>query len=205
MKFKIINYTLAASLLFGGFLMTPSVLAEQTETPVKSIWSVFYSPQGDFRILMPGTPTETKKKVKTKTGEVEVNLFSVERKEEGTKYTVAYIDYPPEYIELLERKNLIEKAIDTGKNTALKTAKGTIINEEKINLAGYPGKEVNYTKPGDKIIKHRIFLVGQRLYQVSAEATKEKHKFLTKSISGFCDSFTLLTKPNQQPQEENQQ
>jgi hypothetical protein len=89
---------------------------------------------------------------------------------------------------------MVEQAIDAGKKTALQNAKGTLISEEKISLGDYLGKEVNYTKPGDKIIKQRIFLVGRRLYQVSAETTIQKQKYLTKSISGFCDSFKLLAK-----------
>lgn len=194
MNFKIIPSTLALSILCGGFIITQPVLANQAETEVKSIWSVFSSTQGGFRILMPGKPTETTEKVKTKTGEIEVKMFSVERQEEGTKYTVAYIDYPQEYIDLLVKKNLVAQAIDTGKNTALKSAKGTIINEEKITLDGYLGKEVNYTKPDNRITKHRIFLVGNRLYQLSAEVDKAKQQYLTKSISGFCDSFKLLSK-----------
>jgi hypothetical protein len=194
MNFKIISYTLALSILCGGAIITQPVSANEAKAPVQSIWSVFSPPEGGFRILMPGKPTETKQKVKTKNGEVEVKMFSVERPQEGTKYTVAYIDYPQEYIDLLTKNNLVEKAIDTGKNTALKNAKGTIISEEKITLAGYPGKEVNYSKPGNIVVKHRIFLVGNRLYQVSAETTKDKQRFLTKSISGFCDSFTLLPK-----------
>ncbi|MFM6107968.1 MAG: hypothetical protein ACKPEO_21725, partial [Sphaerospermopsis kisseleviana] len=41
--------------------------------------------------------------------------------------------------------------------------------------------------------KQRIFLVDRRLYQVSAETTTKMQKFLTKSISGFCDSLKLLS------------
>lgn len=194
MNFKIIPYSLAALILCSGYTITPPALANQPQTTVKSIWQVFSSQEGGFSILFPGTPTVTKQKVKSKNGEVEVNLFTVERPQEEVKYTVAYIDYPEEYIELLKRNNQVEAAIDTGKTTALENAKATLISEEKMSLEGHFGKEVNYTKPGDKIIKQRIFLVDRRLYQVSAETTTKMQKFLTKSISGFCDSFKLLPK-----------
>jgi hypothetical protein len=203
MNFNIIPYTLTLSLLFGAAIIPqpasanqpkPKAEAQAKPAPVKSVWSVFSSQEGGFKILMPGTPQETKQKVKSKNGEVEVNLFTVERPQEDVKYTVAYIDYPEAYISMLNDKNLLEQAIDTGKNTALKNANGTVISEETIKLGDYSGKEINYTKPGDKIVKHRIFLVGKRLYQISAETTKQRQKYLTKSISGFCDSFTLLPK-----------
>ncbi|BAZ79772.1 hypothetical protein NIES73_10180 [Sphaerospermopsis kisseleviana NIES-73] len=194
MNFKIIPYTLAASIFLSGSLISQPTLANQPQTTVKSIWQVFSSQEGGFSILFPGSPTVTKQKIKNKTGEVEVNLFIVERPQEDVKYTVAYIDYPEEYIELLKRNNQVEAAIDTGKKTALENAKGTLISEEQMSLEGHFGKEVNYTKPGDKIVKQRIFLVDRRLYQVSAETTTKMQKFLTKSISGFCDSFKLLPK-----------
>ncbi|MBD2133225.1 hypothetical protein H6F47_12475 [Sphaerospermopsis sp. FACHB-1094] len=194
MNFKIIPYTLAASIFLSGSLISQPTLANQPQTTVKSIWQVFSSQEGGFSILFPGSPTVTKQKIKNKTGEIEVNLFTVERPQEDVKYTVAYIDYPEEYIELLKRNNQVEAAIDTGKKTALENAKGTLISEEQMSLEGHFGKEVNYTKPGDKIVKQRIFLVDRRLYQVSAETTTKMQKYLTKSISGFCDSLKLLPK-----------
>ncbi|MBE9235691.1 hypothetical protein IQ227_06480 [Anabaena aphanizomenioides LEGE 00250] len=194
MNFKIIPYTLAASIFLSGSLISQPTLANQPQTTVKSIWQVFSSQEGGFSILFPGSPTVTKQKIKNKTGEIEVNLFTVERPQEDVKYTVAYIDYPEEYIELLKRNNQVEAAIDTGKKTAVENAKGTLISEEQMSLEGHFGKEVNYTKPGDKIVKQRIFLVDRRLYQVSAETTTKMQKYLTKSISGFCDSLKLLPK-----------
>ncbi|MEA5578409.1 hypothetical protein [Anabaena sp. UHCC 0451] len=194
MNFKILPYSVAVLILCSGYTITQSVSANQPLVIAQSIWKIFSSPAGGFRILMPGTPTEAKQKVNTKNGTVEVNLFTVERQQEDVKYTVAYIDYPEEYIELLKSNNMVEAAIEAGKKTALQNAKGTLISEEKISLGGYSGKEINYTKPGDKIIKQRIFLVNKRLYQISAETSKQKQKYLTKSISGFCDSFTLLPK-----------
>ncbi|TAF11228.1 MAG: hypothetical protein EAZ77_01335 [Nostocales cyanobacterium] len=194
MNLRIFSYFVGVSILLSGYTITQPGSANQPLIIAQSIWKKFSDPEGRFSILMPGTPTVTKHKVNTKDGLVEVNMFTVERQQDEVKYTVAYIDYPENYIQMLKDKNLVEQAIDTGKTTALEHEKGTLISEEKINLSGYPGKEVNYTKPGDKIIKHRIFLVEKRLYQVSAEASKKKQKYLTKSISGFCDSFTLLPK-----------
>ncbi|MFM2061554.1 MAG: hypothetical protein RLZZ507_1224 [Cyanobacteriota bacterium] len=194
MKFQIIPYSLAIFFLGSGYTITQTVSANQPLIIAQSIWKIFSDPEGGFSILMPGTPTVAKQKVNTKDGTVEVHIFTVERQQEEVKYTVAYIDYPEEYIDILKRNNMVEQAIDAGKKTALQNAKGTLISEEKISLGDYLGKEVNYTKPGDKIIKQRIFLVGRRLYQVSAETTIQKQKYLTKSISGFCDSFKLLAK-----------
>ncbi|AFZ57742.1 hypothetical protein H6G54_16900 [Anabaena cylindrica FACHB-243] len=194
MKSRFLPYSLAAFVLFSGYTITQTVLANEPLIIAQSIWKIFSSPEGNFSILMPGKPTETKQKINTKNGIVEVNVFTVERPQDDVKYTVAYIDYPDDYIELLKRNNLVEEAINTGKKTALQNSKSTLISEEKISLGRYSGREVNYTKPGDLIVKQRIFLVDKRLYQVSVETSKNKQKYLVKSISGFCDSFNLLPK-----------
>jgi hypothetical protein len=195
MKARFLHCYLAVVVLFSGYItIIQPTSANQPLKIAQSIWKRFSSPAGGFSILMPGTPIQSQKKVNTKNGAVEVNIFIVERPQDEVKYTIAYIDYPEDYIEILKRNNLVEQAIDAGKKTALQNANGTLISETKISLGDYLGKEINYTKPGDKIVKHRIFLVERRLYQVSAETTKKKQKYLTKSIIGFCDSFTLLPK-----------
>ncbi|MGM3306229.1 hypothetical protein ACSQ6I_09640 [Anabaena sp. WFMT] len=192
MKSRFLRCSLVGFVLFSGYTITQTVSANQPLIIAQSIWKIFSSPEGKFSILMPGTPTKTKQKINTKNGIVEVNILTVERPQEEVKYTVAYIDYPNDYIELLKRNNLVEEAIDTGRKTALQNSKSTLVSEEKISLGRYPGREVNYTKPGDIIVKQRIFLVDQRLYQVSVETNKNRQKYLVKSISGFCNSFNLL-------------
>ncbi|MTJ55465.1 hypothetical protein FJR38_23690 [Anabaena sp. UHCC 0253] len=193
MKPKFLNYSLALLVICGGYTINTSVSANQPVQIAQSIWKLFYAPDSSFRILMPGNPKVEKQTVKTKSGNIELNMFTVERKQEDVKYVVGYVDYSSEYIELLNRNNLVEKALENGRDSVVKKAKGILISEQKITLGNYSGKEISYSKPGDKIVKQRIYLVDKRLYQVSVETTKRRQKYLTKSIEGFLNSFNVAS------------
>lgn len=182
-------------------LVIMSIYNDQTtgQTPntsqlaqVKSIWQRFSSREGKFSVLFPGTPRLSQQKMTSDNGELQVNLFTVNRPQEEAKYTVAYIDYPAQYIQLLRSRNLVEQAIEQGKSTALQRVRGTIVSEEKKTLGDNVGIEVNYTTADGKVVKQRVFLVDNRFYQITAETTQKRQRFLTRSMQGFCDSFRLL-------------
>jgi hypothetical protein len=86
----------------------------------------------------------------------------------------------------------VEQAIEQGKSTALQRVRGTVVSEEKKTLGDNVGMEVNYTTADGKFAKQRVFLVGNRFYQITAETTQKRQRFLTRSMQGFCDSFKLL-------------
>jgi len=194
MKTRFLNYSFAVLVLCGGYTIPQAVSANQPAKVAQSVWKLFSAPDGSFRILMPGKPEAAKQTVNGKSGNIELNMFTVERPQEEVKYAVGYVDYSSEYIELLSRNNLVEKALDNGRDSVVKKAKGTLISEQKITLGSYSGREISYSKPGEKIVKQRIYLVNKRLYQVSVETTKKRQKFLTKSIGGFLDSFNVSSK-----------
>ncbi len=194
MKTRFLNYSLVLLVLCGGYPITQTVSANQPAKVAQSIWKLFSAPDGSFRILMPGKPEAAKQTVNGKSGNIELNMFTVERQQEEVKYAVGYVDYSSEYIELLNRNNLVEKALDNGRDSVVKKAKGTLISEQKITLGSYSGREINYSKPGEKIVRQRIYLVDKRLYQVSVETTKKRQKFLTKSMEGFLSSFNVSSR-----------
>lgn len=191
MKSRFTHCSLAIFFLLSGYIATDTVLANEPITIAQSIWKRFSSSEGNFSILMPGTPQEDKQTVNTKTGTIEVHTFTVTRQQEEVKYTVSYTEYPEQYIELLHRNNLVEKALENGKNTAMQKANATLVSETEISLGSSLGREIHYKKPGDKIVKHRIYLVNKRLYQIIVETTKKREKYLTKSMADFFSSFNL--------------
>jgi hypothetical protein len=194
MKTRFINFFLTLVVLGGGYTITQAVSANQPVKVAKSVWKLFSPPDGGFRILMPGKPRETKQTVNTKSGNIKLNMFTVKRQQEEVTYTVGYVDYSSEYIELLNRKNLVQKALDSGRNNVVKKSKGSLISERKIRLGSYFGREISYSKPGGNIVRQRIYLVEKRLYQVTVETTKKREKFLTKSMEGFLNSFNVSSR-----------
>jgi hypothetical protein len=194
MKVRFLNYSLAMAVLCGGYTIPETVSANQPIIISQSIWKLFSAPDGSFRILMPGIPKQTKQIVNTKSGKIQLNTFTVERQQEDVKYTVGYVDYSSEYIQLLNQNNLVEKALDHGRDSLVIKAKGTLVSEQRITLGGHPGREISYSKPGEKIVNQRIYLVDKRLYQVSVEVSKKRQKYLTKSMAGFLSSFNVLAR-----------
>jgi hypothetical protein len=194
---KLISFISVISLPLVSVFIYDDYTTGQTPTTsqsaqVKSVWQRFSSQEGKFTVLFPGTPRFSQQKMTSDNGELQVNLFTVNRPQEEAKYTVAYIDYPAQYIQLLRSRNLVEQAIEQGKSTALQRVRGTVVSEEKKTLGDNVGMEVNYTTADGKFAKQRVFLVGNRFYQITAETTQKRQRFLTRSMQGFCDSFKLL-------------
>jgi hypothetical protein len=186
---------LALALLLSGYPMLNPVQATPAVRAAESIWKPFSSTPGRFTVLMPGKPRNLTVSVNTQdAGVVNVNMFLVERNQEAVTYGVAYTDFPDSYIQQLNQKKLTEHAFDTGRDYALRANRGSLQSERRISLGSYPGREIRYTKPGGKMVKVRMYLVNQRLYQAMVETTQQKERYLSKSIEGFLNSFSLLSK-----------
>ena len=188
---SVISVPLVSLFIYNDYTTGQTPTTSQS-AQVKSVWQRFSSQEGKFSVLFPGTPRLSQQKMTSDNGELQVNLFTVNRPQEEAKYTVAYIDYPAQYIQLLRSRNLVEQAIEQGKSTALERVRGTIVSEEKKTLGDNVGIEVNYTTPAGKVVKQRVFLIDNRFYQITAETTQKRQRFLTRSMQGFCDSFKLL-------------
>jgi len=137
---------------------------------------------------MPGNPIERKQ---PQSGEVKSISYSVEREGEAA-YLVTYSDFPSELILRTDPNQLF----DSGRDEALKRAKGTLVSERSVNLNGFPGRDLKIEAPQGLVIYNRIYLVNQRMYQIIVVSPEAKAKFLTKSIEGYLSSFKLLQPAN---------
>lgn len=141
----------------------------------------FVSEEGGFSVSMPGEPNEETQTVPTEAGDIEVHMFSVESG--GTAYLVGYSDYPPDLVEMVDSEVLLDSARDGAVDD------GTLVSEESITLDDYPGRSLTVdTSDEDIMVFARIFLVGNRLYQVVVSTGEDA---LTEDMSGFFDSFKL--------------
>jgi hypothetical protein len=71
-------------------LTLPLVLAVQEEN-LPAGWSVYTSKDGGFSVALPGKPAESKQRVMTATGHLDVFMFVVETKDDAA-YVVSYSD-----------------------------------------------------------------------------------------------------------------
>lgn len=67
-----------------------------------------------------------------------------------------------------------------------------MLSEQDIRLGTYPGKEFRLENPGKAIVRHRVYLVKQRIYQVLVETPLDREQALSSDSDKFLNSFQLL-------------
>ncbi|MCH2169606.1 hypothetical protein MK489_02390 [Myxococcota bacterium] len=101
-------------------------------------------------------------------------------------YAVIYADYPPAFIEKVDRNRLI----DAQQANLVPRARSEVLSAEPIEIGGFVGREVAFEFDGGRRLSvARIGVVGNRLYTVMATTTR---KGLPRDdILRFLDSFEL--------------
>ncbi|MEB3178914.1 MAG: hypothetical protein VKL59_07795 [Nostocaceae cyanobacterium] len=158
-------------------------------------WRRFQFTEGRFSVLFPFKPKQVSQIQKTPLGEVNLEIFSVEPPNQDVSYVVIYNDFPFSY----GQEDNAQLIFDDVQTMALKTTGSSLVKKQNLNWNGYPGRELEYTRPKDFLTKHKMYLVDGRLYQIIVKTTTEQEKKLSGTISGFLNS--LQVKPsNPQPE-----
>jgi hypothetical protein len=168
--------------LFLLFILILGVLILSACGQTTADWQDFSSTDGKFSVRMPGDPKEESNTITTDSGEITIHLFGVPIG--NTDYIVAYSDYPAELVNSKGSAGILDSARDG----AINNTKGKLISDESIELNGFPGKLLVVGSPdGTGIAQAKIFLVGNRLYQVFVAT--EKDSAYTEENLAFLDSF----------------
>ena len=148
----------------------------------------FKSEAGGFAVTAPKTLQESTQDLELQSGKITLYLFSTQQDNIG--YFVSYCDYPPETMAHGDP----EKMLDGSRDGALSNAKGKLLSETKITLEGNPGRELVMEAADESgrraVIKGRLFMVKNRLYQVMVVAPRGQAG--DKIIDDFLQSFKLL-------------
>lgn len=146
--------------------------------PGQPQWSEFSPPEGDYRVLMPGTPT---REAKTAEG-VPVQVYSV--KSSGGTYTVACFRAPPgTYFEVAP-----ETAIVRARDNAVKHVNGTLNEDKEISLGRHPGRAFEVQAQGTKLVL-RVYFANNNLYTL--EVAGKGLDASSPNVQKFFDSFQL--------------
>jgi hypothetical protein len=145
----------------------------------------FSHKEGKFTVTVPKKPVEQKQKLKTEAGELDVYMFVVDQKDRG--YITSYTDYPKGTVTNKNREKVLEGARDG----SVKGVKGKLISDKKIKLGKmHDGYELQIQLPNKGVtIRSRIYLVGDRLYQVVALGPADFTK--GKEVDAYFDSFKV--------------
>jgi hypothetical protein len=152
-------------------------------------WKEFSSAEGRFAVEFPGTPQQAKQPMPTKVGTLDAKITMLALPD-NVFYGVFYLDYPKAALEHSTADDLLDGARDS----AVKRVKGGRLDaEEKIALAGSPGRQLGIDAPGDLRLTVRMYLVKNRLYQVISSVARTKEK--QADPRRFLDSFRLSGEP----------
>ena len=123
-------------------------------------WNTFSPEGGNFSVSMPGSPkVEVENKVGS-FGPYTSNLLSETKA--GTLYLIGWTDYPTNVT------LNVQGEIKSTRDNFLKSSNGTLISEKEISLDGHPGLEFTAAMGTKFLAISRIYVVGNRPYQVLA-------------------------------------
>jgi hypothetical protein len=150
-------------------------------------WKEYYSPQGKFKVMLPGTPKDWGKSYNTLFGQLYSHLYMLRT---SAKYLIIYTDFPLN----LERAPKLNKILDEIRDAAV--SKGTVLNETEISLEGHPGRMLKGIDSDARFIQMKTYAVGNRLYQIIITTPKEtmvadEGRFKVSRATKFLDSFRL--------------
>jgi hypothetical protein len=156
------------------------------ETP--QAWKEFAPPEGRFSILMPGNPVPD-----TSSGNEGVHDFSLTTS--MAIYGAGYADWPKSEKDGAE---YTKHVLDSTTQEMISVANTTLVSQTDILLKGHPGRELRLRLPEDGIYVDRMYIVGERLYQLSIAiqgyyARPEKKGFYDWTIAKYFESFTLIS------------
>lgn len=147
----------------------------------------FYSKEGGFSIVFPDTPKEQKHTTTSEIGQIELTQY-IYGKDDTHAWVASFSDYPKQMIQLGNKEQLL-KGI---KYRILEDLHASVLTEEKTTLDNeYDGLSfVAKAKKKDLNISYKIFLVNNRVYQLSMYSSVAP--IATKDSLEFFGSFKLI-------------
>ena len=118
-------------------------------------WKEFTSPEGNFRVVFPETPQQ-----QADTGR---NLHQFSATAGAESYGIAYTDYLPD--------TNWESAVNSERDSILKSLGGSVVDEKRTTVEGYPGKRIRFDGQNTRG-ELDIYFVGRRLYALHAFAPR---------------------------------
>jgi hypothetical protein len=169
-------------------LILPLLLLVSPLSRATGEWKTITPKDGTFSFQMPNTPKDDRQFIKTATGGVDLSVYVLDLpRGEGT-LAVVVNDFPQEMLKGLS----VDKRLDSARDGAVANAKGKLKGEKKITLEDYPGRELVVEVDAKSLVRVRLFVVKNRLYQLLVSGSKD----LTGSKLGerFLESFKLAAK-----------
>jgi hypothetical protein len=133
-------------------------------------WSRFEPPDQSFSVALPGTPQFDERTVDHPRGPITMSRYAVDRSAGGFFWVITY-DLPAGTSALAESQMVLRDA----QQQLVASAGGELVHEGVESLRGNPGRSVEISIGDDRVagggvMRARIYIIGQRLYQLVAAA-----------------------------------
>jgi hypothetical protein len=152
-------------------------------------WIDFTSKAGKFTVKVPSKPSEKKRDTDFQGETVTIHTFAVPVAKDGA-YLVSYADFPEDTFSEENTKTFLENY----EKGFVKGAKGKSLSSKAVKQQKkYAGREFTFAIPElEGKGRGRVFVVGDRLYQVTALGTED---FMdSEDIDFFFNSFKVTVK-----------
>jgi hypothetical protein len=146
--------------------------------------------EAGIKIAFPDMPGVFHEENPSDNGPIPTHGFQFEK--DGLAFRLTFTDYPDKMVQG-KTESLLQTVIDTltGKK------RDALLSRKDIKFGSNPGKEIEYTGQNAKGItvytRSRLYLMKNRLYQISASGSKEQMRSL--AADRFIRSFELTRKP----------
>ncbi len=160
-----------------------------TAEEIPQAWKEFAPPEGRFSILFPGNPVRD-----TSSGNEGVHNFGLTTS--MAIYGAGYADWPKSEVDEAE---FTKHILDSTTSNMMGVANITLVAQTDMLLNGHPGRELRLRLPEDGIYVDRMYMVGERLYQLSIaiqgyyNTTPQKKGFYDWTIAKYFESFRLIS------------
>lgn len=168
---------------------TPSNGTKSSGT--KSVWKTFNPSGGRFSILMPGAPVPLGTAFVVEGQEMQLQQFVSSQQNDQVVYMAGWMDLPEGGLPSGE----LQSSLDSVRDGFRKRLNGKLLKEFKMTLSGHPGRHFKMSAQIDNrayLITQRVYLRGDRLYQITTMVPERLEGSLRGSISGFLKSFKFL-------------
>jgi hypothetical protein len=175
--------------IFPAFLLVAATAA----APAIAEWIDYPYPSEGFAVTSPSPPAFSEEPVSTSNGPVPARRYTIGIGEDGA-VIIAIMDIPALTKDSLKHMDAaaIQARLQGGKGGLIKAVNGKLLTERDVTTGGTTGVQFEVSMSAG-IMKVRIFLANERLYQLIAVRPAEMKS--SPDEDRILDSFRLLPPP----------
>lgn len=157
-----------------------------------SQWKEFAPSGGGFSILFPATPQASTRVFKVNGIPLDRYFFELKG---DSNYSVSYLDFPLAGRAREDADNILNVMAEN----AVASSGAQLVSQSGYSLLAYVGRTIKAKTVDSGILRFRLLLVGQRLYQIAVTTPGEQgtadgaRKVYEKTANKFLDSFKLIS------------